>query len=355
MHATPRIALIADDLTGAMDSAIPFQIRGLRCVVATAPEHLPRALQQGADLVAVSLNSRDLTAETAADLAAKATEMLAPAQILFKKIDSRLKGHVVAETSAILATRQSHQMFLCPAIPAMGRFVKDGALMGFGVAAPIPLPGRFGSLRPLAPDIASDADLALAIRDLPTDTVFVGARGLAEALANHLTDNRNSSPPSLPLPISFVVGSRDPITLAQVASLRAAYADLSFLPAPNGAGPASAPLTAITLLQALPGHPAIPPAEVTTSLAASALRLAVTGRRSLVITGGETAAALLAAMGIGVLDLLGEALPGMVLARSLDAADAPLILTKSGGFGAADSFCRLLPTTKHATNLKATP
>jgi uncharacterized protein YgbK (DUF1537 family) len=45
MH--PTIAIIADDLTGALDSAAPFAARGMDSVVALDPEALETALRRG--------------------------------------------------------------------------------------------------------------------------------------------------------------------------------------------------------------------------------------------------------------------------------------------------------------------
>ena len=50
----PTLAIIADDLTGALDSAAPFAGRGLRAVVALGPDGLEAALASGAAVVAVN-------------------------------------------------------------------------------------------------------------------------------------------------------------------------------------------------------------------------------------------------------------------------------------------------------------
>jgi D-threonate/D-erythronate kinase len=62
----------------------------------------------------------------------------------------------------------------------------------------------------------------------------------------------------------------------------------------------------------------------------------------LVRTGGETVAAVLREMQIGLLEVRGEALPGLPLCRALKRPDAPLIVAKSGGFGGEECFLRLL-------------
>ena len=64
--------------------------------------------------------------------------------------------------------------------------------------------------------------------------------------------------------------------------------------------------------------------------------------RTLLLTAGETAAANLAAMGAATLQLLGEVETGMPASRAMHVPGAPLIVRKSGGFGAADCLSRLL-------------
>ena len=58
----------------------------------------------------------------------------------------------------------------------------------------------------------------------------------------------------------------------------------------------------------------------------------------LVLSGGATAQVILERLGIDVLELVGEALPGLPLAR----ANGLTFVTKSGGFGSEDTLERLL-------------
>ena len=61
---------------------------------------------------------------------------------------------------------------------------------------------------------------------------------------------------------------------------------------------------------------------------------ALTSRADAVfLTGGATAEAVLEAMGIGTLDLHGECLPGLPVARAVSGAGALTVIAKSGGFG----------------------
>ncbi|MBP6736206.1 MAG: hypothetical protein KA139_02125 [Rhodobacteraceae bacterium] len=343
-----RVALIADDLTGALDAAAPFVAQGLAAVVATAPGGLARAIEAGAPVVAVSLGSREVPQVEAAARAAAAARQLVGAEWLFKKIDSRLKGHVAAELAAVAAARGGTRVLLCPAIPAMGRVVRGGAVEGFGVAEPIALApvaaavAAAGGLQVAMPDTLSEGDLDRAVAGLDPATLLAGARGLAAALARRLGAGQVPPPPArLPGPVALAIGSRDPITLAQVAALRAARPGLAVTLAPDGASPAFAG-RADTLLLASPG-PGADGATVSARLAAAFCRDHLAGRAALVLTGGETASAVLAAMAVQVLALLGEVGEGLPLSRPLDFPDAPLIVTKSGGFGASDALVRLMP------------
>jgi D-threonate/D-erythronate kinase len=96
----PELAtlIIADDLTGALDSVAPFASVGMDCVVATSPDSLSRAMAHAPDVVSINLGTRELGPEKAHDitrLAAQAAQRyIGPDTIWFKKIDSRMKGHV---------------------------------------------------------------------------------------------------------------------------------------------------------------------------------------------------------------------------------------------------------------------
>lgn len=349
----PRIALISDDLTGALDAAAPFALAGWRTIVATAPEHLGAALAAGGDILAVSLNSRDCPGDEAEVRAAAVARALAAVPVLFKKIDSRLKGHVGRESSVVAATRGLSGIVICPAIPELGRIVRGGALQGVGVAQPLPVaaladvpPGLVAEY----PDAVTDADLDLIVA-LSGGALLVGARGLAAALARSLgmAPVSAAANAALCLPMAFVIGSRDPISLAQIDPMcgRAAPLGLRRIAAPDGIVEDPGPPQPVTVLQAAPGEGAEQDV-VAARLARGAVRDVLPGLRSLVLTGGETAAAVLREMGVGVLHLLAEVEPGLPISLPLDFPGAPTIVTKSGGFGDAGCLSRIL--VRAATN-----
>lgn len=165
-----RAVIIADDLTGAMDTAVHFAAQGFSTQVLTElPEKKggreaesdplfteDRWLLSDAEVVAVNANSRHLPADQAYrivyDLAKKAWK--AGISCIYKKTDSALRGNVGAELSAL---RQALGMELLPFIPAyprLGRTVVDGILLINGIPA---LQTALGS-DPIDPLVSSDVD-----------------------------------------------------------------------------------------------------------------------------------------------------------------------------------------------------
>jgi uncharacterized protein YgbK (DUF1537 family) len=137
----------------------------------------------------------------------------------------------------------------------------------------------------------------------------------------------------------LVVGSRDPITLAQVEALRS-QEDVVHLPAPNGifdAHPVLGARANLVLVQSTPGDRAVPPHDVAANLAEHLRPIVPTCCDTLFLTGGATAEAVLGALGIDRMRLLGECLPGLPVGVAGDLT----IVTKSGGFGDIGTLVRV--------------
>jgi len=332
-----KLAVVADDLTGALDASAPFAARGLATMVALRPEALPLCLDEGPEIIGVSTNTREIDAEEARSAVADCTRLLPRSVAVFKKIDSRMKGHIAAELDAIPFQRA----LVVPAIPDFGRLVKDGRLGGFGVDEPVDIASRLGRHAAKAdiPDVGTEADIEAAVErsgfDLP-----VGARGLAEALARRMAPEPNRTVRPFATPgITFIVGSRDPITKAQVAALREAVPRMSYVAAPDGAAPRHLPApSTVNLIEATEDAGCADPAKVARRLAETLLRLPPREGEAIFISGGSTAQIVLEGLGVDRLELLGEALPGLPIAR----AKQFTIITKSGGFGDRQTLVRLL-------------
>ncbi|KFC64562.1 hypothetical protein FF80_03185 [Devosia sp. LC5] len=329
-----RLIIIADDLTGALDASAPFAMRGLSTVIALGAEGLPEALAGGAEIVGVSTDSREIAPEAARAAVADVVSRL-PGVPVFKKIDSRLKGNITAELDAIPHDRS----LVVPAIPAFGRWVREGRLGGFGLDEPVDVAARLGkhAAKASIPDAASQQQIAAALRAQEHD-LLVGARGLAEALAEHWSERVMPAPQmASDGPVICVIGSTDPITVEQADALRERYPGLAYVAAPNGIA-TELVSGRLTLVQAVEGaEPAASPV-VAANLARVLQGLEPAAGTALVLSGGATAQAILAALGIGLISLIGEALPGLPIAR----AGGFTIITKSGGFGDKDTLVRLL-------------
>ncbi len=95
------LVIIADDLTGALDTAAPFAARGLRTEVVLDLDAVRVALDGLPDVLSINLASREMSAEAARSAMRRIVERLPLGMRLFKKVDSRLKGHVAAELDAL--------------------------------------------------------------------------------------------------------------------------------------------------------------------------------------------------------------------------------------------------------------
>src|SRR5580704_9581329 len=122
-----RIVLLADDLTGACDSAAAFLPTGRAVRVwlgtaATFPATEP--------VQAFNTDSRSLSPAKASRIVARIAAALAsnPQTLLFKKIDSAARGPFAAEILAAHLAFGSRAVLLAPAFPAAGRTVRDGIL-----------------------------------------------------------------------------------------------------------------------------------------------------------------------------------------------------------------------------------
>ena len=134
-----RWFILADDLTGAADSAIAFARRRIPARVvwgdARAEDHAD------ATALAYDAASRELGSALAARRHGEITHrFLRPGTRLYKKIDSTLRGHPAEEIAAmlnvVLPKEPGLRIVLAPSFPVMGRTVRAGELHVYGVPLP---------------------------------------------------------------------------------------------------------------------------------------------------------------------------------------------------------------------------
>jgi uncharacterized protein YgbK (DUF1537 family) len=347
-----KTLIVADDLTGALDSAVTFAGVGLRSTVARRPADIPDAVAAAPDVLAVSTASREGSSEAATHSVAKVFDAIGNRSMLvFKKVDSRLKGHCAAELSMVAARTGIENAVVAPAIPAQGRVTQNGQLSGSGVSSPITVAAMFSGagVTVEVPDAATDADLDRVVATSMSGgpVLMVGASGLAAALARHLRPGARTAPiDKLPTPLVLAIGSRDPITLAQLDALRSA--GVRELPAPDGRVNSSTGdiLHDALALRLVAGSDPFDPHQANALFAASVSEIVRSlDIGTLLACGGETADAILGSLGVGILEAQGEALPGVPVSTMVVGGRRTSLITKSGGFGAPDALLRIVDMT----------
>jgi D-threonate/D-erythronate kinase len=117
------IVVIADDITGAAEMGGIVLRHGLNAIVSNDVNTNPKA-----DVFIIYTNTRSLHKEAAvqtmADLTRK-TNQLKPS-LFYKKTDSVLRGHILAEMKAQMQVLNFSKGLLVPANPSLGRVIKDG-------------------------------------------------------------------------------------------------------------------------------------------------------------------------------------------------------------------------------------
>ena len=348
---TLRIAIFADDLTGALDTSTPFALCGLRVAVPLTLESLDDALASNPEVIAVNTESRALAAEAAASRIAEAGRRLlgtARRAIVFKKIDSRLKGNIGAESASLARALGFRQAVVAPAVPDQERFTIDGAITGRGMDGPLAIAPFFDGLpfETTIRDALTDSDLDSIVAVYAGrwhSTLAIGARGLGGALARAIGGDAlkgNPRPAITAAATLFAFGSTDPITLAQIEALPAW---VGIREAPGGEVPAPKTLR-LPLVLKITGEHAGPAKAVATRFAEGVANYAAAcGPANLVMGGGDTTLAILQRLGVRVVYPVGEAAPGLPTFDIVQSDGKPLrCVAKSGGFGAPDVLAGLL-------------
>ena len=118
----PRLRLIADDLTGTLDTAAGFT--GLCGAIPVAWPEAPSAGATGC--LAIDSGTRELSPEAAARIVGGLAPRLRDADIAFKKVDSLLRGPWAAELAAVMRLGAWERCVVAPAFPYQGRRTEGG-------------------------------------------------------------------------------------------------------------------------------------------------------------------------------------------------------------------------------------
>lgn len=117
------IAVIADDFTGAAELAGI----SLRCGLSVAV-YFDNNITEDADVVVVSTDSRSMQKAAAVYCTADAVEAVLKHQpyLLYKKIDSVLRGYVVEEVKVQMELTGKSKVLILPANPSLKRTISNG-------------------------------------------------------------------------------------------------------------------------------------------------------------------------------------------------------------------------------------
>ncbi|WP_328768920.1 four-carbon acid sugar kinase family protein [Streptomyces sp. NBC_00286] len=379
------IAILADDLTSAGDGAAPFRRAGHDArILLTAPASVPR---HAVGVSAVDLGSRVLDEKAAASRTRRAARLFAGSELLFKTVDSTLRGHIAAEVRAACTGSRRRTVVIAPAFPAEGRVTVEGVQYVRGVPvhesdfardpvhpvrcsdlatlfpeAVVAGPGRAAELPELIGNgglivcsAAGDDDLDRLVAAVPRldNVLWVGSPGLAAALARRCARAAGSAT-SVPAPARrplIVVGSANAATRRQLAALsaRADVQGITVSGDPATAVETLRGLTAPVLTLQTPDERHTPQTAQALARSLAAVVQALTEEHTidaLIVTGGETAATVLQTLGATGIGLLDEPEPGVARGTLLGQLPLP-VLIKAGGFGDDATLLRLCHLIRH--------
>lgn len=378
-----KVTILADDLTGALDTGVKFAAPGRRVDVLWGA-----GTPQG-EVVVLDSETRVLPPEAAARVAVSWAGLAQGA--MYKKMDSTLRGPFAAEAQALARAKGMKGALYAPAFPGSGRTVIEGRLLVHGrpvgqtqFAADPAWPVRESEVasvvaeqtgcRPghlplelirqgpeailgaldrsggsLVADAETDEDLRLLARALVArpEWLPVGSAGLAGALAGEMGFAPQPGPlPALGRGFVLICGSAHPTNRLQISRLTQATGV-----APVTVGPGSEVRSALwegyrsTGLAVLVSPSERLPGQVSAieeAMAAQACRAVRELRpEGIFVTGGQTLLAVLRALGVDRLRLEAELAPGVVLSWA-EAAVTPLqVVSKAGGFGDEYTLVRL--------------
>ena len=312
------------------------------------------------------------------------------AGMLYKKVDSMLRGHVGGEVRAALDSWHPGSIaVVAPAFPAAGRTTVNGqqCVDGVALAARESVPATleqagirtrhadldcvrsaaldemFRASRIDATAIVCDAedekDLAAIARagaGLGSPIVWVGSGGLAQAIASK--DRPAGSGPRRPPvklsgPLLIVVGSTAETARGQADHLVAAGVRHVAVPVASLAGGMSTARADfgpairnhfragedVLVTVRTEGEPRVEDPALMARLG-DLLRTCATSAGGLVLTGGDTAIGVLQAWGTLAIRLVDEMAPGIVLATAVGPLSIPVV-TKAGSFGDRATLTRV--------------
>lgn len=380
-----RLGIIADDLTGAMDTGVQFAKYGLHTAVALTEDCVLQA-----DVVVLSTDSRALRPTEANERVRAAAARLAGRSV-YKKIDSTMRGNVGAEIDGLLDSLDYERALVAPSFPSAGRTVEDGRLLVHGIpleqssfardplcpARESHVPGlvarqtrRAVGHLPLSlvhqgpcainqafaecrePIVVADAidqeqlgGLAVALVSADVAWLPCGSAGLAQEWLWALGVPKVSPVPwpADDRPVLVVAGTRHPATQRQLRRAEQ-QGELELVHANHERAVIQRAVALlrggrnVALTSAFRSYRVGPADDIAVGLAQVAAQVLEEAPVSgLVLTGGDTARCVCSALGATALRIVDEVQPGVPAGLSSGGGELRRIVTKAGGLGGDDA------------------
>lgn len=362
---TPRIRILADDLTGALDVAAAFG--------AGVPVHLGApALPDPPGLDIVATATRDVPVDALPELLRPSLPWFYKAEPAFKKVDSLLRGNTFDEIDLLARSGGWPVLVLAPAFPAQGRLSHAGSqwvaraggapeqvcdmaaalqARGWTVHASAEPPAPDANRVAWLPEVTSDTalDRVAAAAAVQPGWLWCGSAGLAHALARNLPMEPRPAPlvAAGPGPVLLVSASHHAVSRTQWQRLRAAMPRATFVHAEDPAALDQSPGGEPVCID-LCASRVLTPSEAAELLGrqTAAIARSVPWPRTAVIVGGDTLLSLCQALGArGLVSLPPLARSGWGCAAMQGGAwDGLICHTRSGAFGGPDDLAEVVET-----------
>ncbi|WP_010254073.1 four-carbon acid sugar kinase family protein [Treponema primitia] len=255
-----RMIILADDLTGANDTAIQFVNQGLSALVITDTKFSDPAAFANYDVISINSDSRGMSAGDAYNTVRDLVVRLGSNQggdVFYKKIDSVLRGNPAKELAAVMDELDIPLALVAPSFPANQSILEHGMLnsgsgvidavkvfaggmdqrvdsvpleeirRGPQVAAEYILSRHADGVKVFVADALTDTDLEEIYRTAATlkkQAVLAGAAALANQVAKSMGREKPWKSPQFLTkrsnsPALILAGTRQGETAAQITTL----------------------------------------------------------------------------------------------------------------------------------------
>jgi 4-hydroxythreonine-4-phosphate dehydrogenase len=339
--------ILADDLSGSAEAAAGFLGRGVSLQVQLTPA------PPSADITVIDLHNRRDALGTCARIRALLSPIpRAGSRRVLVKIDSLLRGNIAITLAALSET--GRPIVVAAGHPALNRTIVGGAPFVGGVplhetnlwsaeTAPPPrsvaeVIGDVSNVR--IRDVTSDADLDTVVAEADPETILVGTGALTAAVARSLPMGpRLTGVPSGNRTV-LVVGTADSAARDQLKALAAAGVPVHYFDS-NELLDGNTTVDAATDSVALAIGGTVRPADAHRLVAALADVAAgiIDNATDLVLTGGETARAVLDRLGVHALEPIHEIYTGAIMSVT---PNGRRVVTRPGSFGDRHSLLNIV-------------